>query len=160
MIIISLIYILLSQFLPVLVRTMSGLGILAKSYDAYTRGIVTIDYGETVSRLPLLLIATAMYKPVSKKNPLYCFVYTLLWSEIALAQFGTINYHGYRISLYAGYGSIVALPMLIQGGKNKASRFMISVLLLLYLFIFWDIYTVHNMRGFHYPVYPYMTDLF
>ena len=148
--------------LPVLTKALVQIGILPKSYATYANGpLLKLDREETVTRLPLLIIATVLYRDMSGKEPMWRFLYVMLWTEFLIAQYGSSFSHAWRISLYFGYFNMITIPCLIRVVRDeRGERTAASFLMIAYLAAFWVYWFVLNNRGFTYPVYPYISDVF
>ncbi len=142
-----------------IVRLLINMHILGTKYIGYVSSGLHFSLGRTLICLPLLLVATLLYKVLSNKFESYKYLYVLLWCEIIVVQLADTFDPAYRMALYFGYASIVALPMFPKAFTQKSRPFAVGMVLL-YLAIYWGYFTVANGYGFQYPVYPYITDLF
>jgi len=145
---------------PAVASVLIKLKVLPKVYSDYIPGITRLDPEESITRLPLLLVATLLYRDVEQRDPLFRFLYVMLWAEFLTAQLGSGNSHAWRISLYFAYFNMLTIPYLLKVVRNdRTDKGIGYALVLLYLGVFWVFWFVLNNRGFKYPVYPFITDL-
>lgn len=149
------------SIIPQMAKSLIGIGILPSKYLAYVSDSVSISWAHTIYRLPVLLIATFMYKKVVDKFDMYKYLYAMLWMEMIIVQVASIFDPAYRMSLYFSYAALVIIPSFQYGLKNDmGNKIIFYTLVVIYLVLYWIFFTVANGYGFRYPTYPFVSDVF
>lgn len=150
----------LTFLLPQIVKMAVANGIISSKYLAYVGNGMSLSFYHFILRLPILIFASFIYKPLINKFIGYKYLYIMIWAEMILAQLGGSFDPAYRVSLYFNCAIFVVIPCSVNVVKNNILNKSICICgIIIYLFGYWYLQTVLNGYGFSSPVYPYVSDL-
>lgn len=127
-------------------------------YERYiiTSGTYSLSLNPLVIRLPILILYIVLNKEYKKDNKQFDFWMVMLLGDVIFSQMRGLMAALYRISLYFGIVKIQAYPYITKVFDNK-SRYIVKILLVLYLLIVWYYQVVIQGND---GVYPYISDVF
>lgn len=140
--IVILIGLILLLILPILRNIINAMGF--SQYAAYIPSHINFALRQILVRLPFLLVLLAEWQD-NKDNKLRYFYLIMFLTDIFVSQFSgnetTSTGYGSRIAWYAAVFYIYALPDMLNT-KNKGKEIILTVLLVIYLIIYWYVFTV------------------
>lgn len=140
--IVILIGLILLLILPILRNIINAMGF--SQYAAYIPSHINFSLRQILVRLPFLLVLLAEWQD-NKDNKLRYFYLIMFLTDIFVSQFSgnetTSTGYGSRIAWYAAVFYIYALPDMLNT-KNKGKEIILTVLLVIYLIIYWYVFTV------------------
>lgn len=140
--IIILIGLTLLLILPILRNVISAIGF--PQYAAYIPSHINFSLRQLLVRLPFLLILLIEWSD-NKDNKLRYFYLIMFITDMFVSQFSgnetTSTGYGSRIAWYAAVFYIYALPDMLNS-KDKGKNIILTILLGIYLIIYWYVFTV------------------